>query len=139
MIPAFPMDGGRVLRAILATVMTRLRATEIAAATGLAIAAVMLVFGLQQIANGQNGLMLSLLSVFVMMMGQRELYVTRRHEQRGQAGIVVDLLPADPEVIDVDALPARPNFSGFTWDNREGLWVEWRDGRPIHKIHILPD
>jgi Zn-dependent protease/predicted transcriptional regulator len=46
MIPAFPMDGGRLLRALLALKMNRSKATQIAASLGQFIAVVFLLIGL---------------------------------------------------------------------------------------------
>lgn len=46
MIPAFPMDGGRVLRAILAMFMTPVQATNVAASLGQMFAFMMGLFGL---------------------------------------------------------------------------------------------
>ncbi|HKK12650.1 MAG TPA: site-2 protease family protein [Flavobacteriaceae bacterium] len=45
-IPAFPMDGGRILRALLAIKIDRVKATQIAASTGQFIAAGFLLIGL---------------------------------------------------------------------------------------------
>lgn len=61
MIPAFPMDGGRVLRALLALSIGRGRATRIAAFIGQAIA---ILFGIYGLRSGQIGLVLIALFVF---------------------------------------------------------------------------
>jgi Zn-dependent protease len=126
MIPAFPMDGGRVLRAALAAGLGQLRATEIAAKVGLVAAGFLGVAGLYfQMPT------LLLVAGFVVLVGQSELNALRWREAqrrlaRDAGPLVVDL--AD----DAPPRPVRPaGFSGVLWDGRYGVWVQWRDGRPV--------
>ncbi|MES2733813.1 MAG: site-2 protease family protein [Bacteroidota bacterium] len=65
-IPAFPMDGGRVLRALLAFRLGRIDATNIAASLGQLIAMGFVLFGLF------NNLFLVLIGVFVYFGAQTE-------------------------------------------------------------------
>jgi len=62
MIPAFPMDGGRVLRALLSIRYGRVRATRLAARTGQALA---FVFGFLGLLSGNPLLVLVALFVFM--------------------------------------------------------------------------
>ena len=67
LLPAFPMDGGRVLRAVLATPLGRERATSVAVGVGISFAVVMLAIGLWQ---RQLGLII--FAVFVMLAAHAE-------------------------------------------------------------------
>lgn len=60
LVPAFPMDGGRILRALLAMRLGYARATQLAAATGQVLALAMGIFGLVR-----GDLMLVVVAVFV--------------------------------------------------------------------------
>lgn len=72
MVPAFPMDGGRVLRSLLTMVVSKERATSIAASIGQALAIVFVLVGL---VAGQVFLMI--IGIFVFMAAGQESLATR--------------------------------------------------------------
>lgn len=128
MLPAFPMDGGRVLRALLATRLGQLRSTTIAAQIGVAMA---VVFGFVGLVTGQ--FMLALVGMFVFFAGQQELAAVRyRYARRSNQPL--DVLPAYED--EADWPKAARGFSGFTWDTGSDRWIEWRNGRPVHTISV---
>ena len=71
LLPAFPMDGGRILRALLAMSMPYVQATRVAVAVGRFMAILFAIWG---IAGG--GIMLLLIAFFVYVGGQGELEMT---------------------------------------------------------------
>jgi Zn-dependent protease len=80
MIPAFPMDGGRVLRALLAMKLNYLKATKIAARTGQVFAAGFVLVGL-----GWNPMLL-FIGLFVFTAARQELDDVKFREQIEQDG-----------------------------------------------------
>jgi len=67
LIPAFPLDGGRMLRAVLAMGLGNARATQIATAVGQISAVILGIFG---ILNGQ--LLLALIALFIFFSAGQE-------------------------------------------------------------------
>lgn len=104
MLPAFPMDGGRVLRAFLAMRLPYLRATEIAVRVGQVVA---IALGLMGIFTGGTLLFVAL---FVFLAAQAELSLARHNEQVGASSCV-----------DGESWPHRPIYppahadSGIVW------------------------
>jgi Zn-dependent protease/predicted transcriptional regulator len=93
LLPAFPMDGGRALRALLATSMDRVRATSIAAGVGRALAVGLGILGLV------FQPMLALVAIFVWSAGRMETAMETAHA--ALAGISVrDVMSTRLDVAD---------------------------------------
>jgi len=82
LIPAFPLDGGRVLRALLSTRMTHVKATRIAAMTGQGLA---MIFGVAGLVHNPIWVLIALFVFFGA--GQEAAMVETRAAGRG---IIVD-------------------------------------------------
>jgi len=76
LLPAFPMDGGRILRALLATRLGALRATDISSTVGHIFAIAFFLIGLL----GGN-LLLALVGVFIYFGASGEAQMVRQREQ----------------------------------------------------------
>lgn len=129
LIPAFPMDGGRVLRALLAGRLGLVRGTQIAARVGQFVAVGFAILGL----NGTP--MLLLIAAFVFFGAQAELEMVRRRPVDGEH-TAADLTTTDLRVLapgrrleDVVALFAHGDQRAFPVTSPEGelLGVLTRD------------
>lgn len=136
LIPAFPTDGGRVLRALLALGWGQLRATEVATRVGVFMAVPIALLSLLF-----HSPLPVVIALFLVLAGQMELAGLRRlHAQRNRP--ILDAIPvgddpagappAVPRFADATGVMREPaGFSGYQWDARLKAWVLWRDGRPI--------
>ena len=93
LIPAFPMDGGRVLRALLASRIGMVRGTRIAARVGQALAVVLAIIGLQY------NIFLVVIAVFVFLGAEAE------NEQVQTRHLAGDLTAGRLTVTDLRVLP----------------------------------
>ncbi len=131
MLPAFPMDGGRVLRAGLTVFLGQLRATEVAAFLGTVMAWLFALAGLG-VFSGHflSNPMLVVLAMFVFLAGQQELAMLRYRLAQGAAEYIGR--PSEWHyALDPHHQPPEPGFTGFTFDGRANVWIEWREGRPV--------
>jgi hypothetical protein len=146
MIPAFPMDGGRVLRAFLALFMNHVRATEAAVMTSRFVAflfiaspflpGVLAPFNprIAEYLSQNTSPVLAIIGLFLLFVGSQELAYARRQQmvRAYEREFAKSANPAE-RFVTVDA-HAPPNWNGFTWDPSAGGWIQWRTGQPISAV-----
>ncbi len=114
MLPAFPMDGGRVFRALLAMRLGRVRATRIAALAGQAMA---FVFGFLGLTGGSP--VLVLIAIFVFVAAQAESADVAMREAARGVGVrdamitVYEALPEEATLADAAAALIRTTQHEF--------------------------
>jgi len=108
LLPAFPMDGGRVFRAMLTPKFGRLHATRLAALTGKLVAGIFVlvgIFGLPVVPFLKDGsLGLLLIAGFVFIIGEREYRMVQVEELMRNRGFG-DTAPPPPPYDDPQTPP----------------------------------
>ncbi len=128
LLPCFPMDGGRVLRAVLATRFSRVRATEIAVGIGAVVAGGFVVYGIYA-----SHFTLVALAVVVWLLGQAELAGVRA---QAAALEMRDRMTEwfKPPTDAGDAPPVARRFTGLVWDETRRVWVRYENGHVMRVI-----
>jgi Zn-dependent protease len=115
LLPAFPMDGGRVLRALLSTWLSRLRATEIAAGIGVAFALLIALLPVPLFLwsrayhpdEATFTPMPVFVGLFVILAGQRELAAIRQAERKRKEDEILEALPVEDAEPSSNGTPHR--------------------------------
>lgn len=131
LLPAFPLDGGRIFRAFLGTRMSHAEATRIAARTGQGVALALGVFGLLTF-----HVMLILIAVFIFFAAQAELLTTllqNRPASRWFGGPAPEDSPSPWRQPGFGRPPPR------TGVDRAGARPEGRVDQDRLVIEVLPD
>jgi Zn-dependent protease len=120
LIPAFPMDGGRVLRAVLSMGLDRATATDAAATVGKVIAVGLFVLAL---VDFQPFLMFLAVSIY-MLGGQEAAYVRQREEWKRQ----------ERAWRSYAEYPRSTGRDGWEFDPVNRMWTEYRGGLAVRRF-----
>lgn len=118
LLPIFPMDGGRVLRALLNLALGFTNATVISVRIGNLGAIMLLFFGIFS-----YQFFLIILAFVVFIAGRQELQLLKlKRNYQGSQGF------NNSE----SGFQQSSNYTGLVWDPEQKIWVYWTAGKPIN-------
>jgi Zn-dependent protease len=129
LIPAFPMDGGRILRALLAFRLNYVRATTVAAATSKVVAIMLIAGGILML----NAAM-AIIGIFIVLSADSEEYYLRLRS------LVQGLKLNDVLIYDFTSLQAGmtvQQVSGTLANNHSKYFILMADTVPIGSVNRL--
>ena len=116
LVPAFPLDGGRIFRALLSLKLSRLSATRIAAYTGQILVIVLFVM---MAVYGTFDLMLCFIGLFVFLMAESE-YRSVKWEMKLSAYTVQDCMETN-----VPQIPSNLEITAHNFPNLDENAPSW--------------
>lgn len=129
LVPAFPMDGGRVLRALLTLRLGRVRATRAAVGVSIGVIAITVLCAVTAASWNLdvpflNNPWLIFIGLFVILAGLQELAAVEIREQQRAAHTDWEL----PETLPNAAANVWRGFPGkpvtvYVWDGRKNAWI----------------
>ena len=131
LLPTFPMDGGRVLRALLSYRLPPVTATTVAVTVGRVVivtALAALLFNPETLARYP---LLPAVAVFVFLAGQQELAGMRYCEAVRQIPPFIPVPLLRHGLFEPTEMVLGPGFSGTTVDQQAGVGTHWHNGRPV--------
>jgi Zn-dependent protease len=126
LLPAFPMDGGRILRALLTAPLGRLRATRVSVFISIGMAVLFCVAGVQFLHNP----LLVFVGLFVILMGVQELAALERQQQRSEHSEDASPHAEAPAW----SVPPVAGVTVYVWDGRKHAWIA-QGVVPAHPFH----
>ena len=129
LIPAFPMDGGRILRALLALKMNIIKATHIAGITGRIIAYGFIVWGIVGI-----NLFLPLIGVFILFAARSEEYYLQLSTM-AQGLTLNDVVMHDYPGLDAEE--TVKDALNVLMNNHSRYFIVMEAGRPVGTVHRM--
>ncbi len=121
LIPAFPMDGGRVLRALLSLRLGRMRATRIAAYIGQAMALGLLIYGILQFSP-----ITAFIGLFVFFTAANEFRMVRIDNVLEQFTVADIVRPNFTRLYHHDSMELVAELVTHGWEKQFIVFDEWQ-------------
>ncbi len=126
LLPAFPMDGGRVLRALLSLRLGRMQATRIASYIGQFLAIALLAYGIWQ-----SSPITAFIGVFVFFTAAQEFRMVRMDSALDQFTVADVVRPCFTRLHELDSMEQVADMVTHSWEKNFIVFDNWQTPKGV--------